>query len=97
MALFVVVALHNSAPAIGKNIAEGFPDNFYEVEEDKWFVATTLVTAKQVSDKLGITTDDKLPAPPILTGIVIRIGGYFGRGSTDMWEWIAAKSIKTSA
>jgi hypothetical protein len=96
MALFVVVALQNSAQAIGKSIADNFADDFYEVEKDKWFVATTLVTAKQVSDKLGITTDDKLPVPPILTGIVVRVGGYFGRGSTDMWEWIAAKSVKTS-
>ena len=55
MALFVVLALDDSGSAIKGGIIEHFPDDFYEVEDGKWLVAAPLVTAKQVSDKIGIT------------------------------------------
>jgi hypothetical protein len=94
MALFVVLALGTSAPDVQKGIEEHFPDNFYLIEAGKWLVATSLVTAKQVSDRIGITNDENIGQ---LTGLVIRMAGYFGMASKDMWEWISAKSIKSNA
>ncbi len=94
MALFVVLALDKSASTIEAAIAKEFPENYYKIEPGKWFVAAKLITAKQMSDRLGITNDENDDG---LTGVVITVRGYFGRGSQDMWEWVAAKSKKDSA
>jgi hypothetical protein len=94
MALFVVLALDNSAPVIQTGIEKHFPDNFYAIEKGKWLVATPLVTAKQVSDKIGITNDQDTNE---ITGLVFRMAGYFGQADKDIWEWIAAKSTRSSA
>jgi hypothetical protein len=41
-------------------------------------------TSKELSDLLEISTGQNGPA------IVASIGSYFGRASTDIWEWVAA-------
>jgi hypothetical protein len=94
MALFVVLSLGSSEAAIKSGIDQNFPNDYYQLEGGKWIVSSPLVTAKQVSDKIGISNDLNTGE---LTGFVAGMGGYFGRGSRDMWEWIAAKSVKPSA
>jgi hypothetical protein len=98
MAIFVVLALDKSASAIEAAIAKEFPENNYKIEPGKWLVAGKLMTAKQVSDRLGITSDDDDDEEDGVTGLVVTVRGYFGRGSQDMWEWITgAKSLKDKA
>jgi len=94
MALFVVLALDNSASVIEASIAKEFPEDYYKIEPGKWFVKAQLVTAKQVSDRIGITNDQNADG---FTGVVLGVRGYFGRAPQDMWEWIAAKSVKSDA
>ena len=89
MALYLITAIGESGPAIEKSIAEKYSGNFYKIDPSKWWVSSPATTSKDLSDQLGITTD-----PPIVfgtTGIVVAVKGYFGRGPSDMWEWVAAK------
>jgi hypothetical protein len=98
MALFVVLALDKSASAIQAAIIREFPEQHYRIEPGKWLIANKLMTAKQLSDRLGITSDDDDGDDDDgVTGLVVTVRGYFGRGSQDMWEWItASKSMKES-
>lgn len=41
-------------------------------------------TSKELSDLLKISDGENGPA------IVASVGSYFGRASTDIWEWISA-------
>ena len=92
MALFMVVALGQSAPLIDVAILQKFPTSFYKLEAGKWFISSTFQTSKELSDALGITSDPPmLPALGVATGVVVAIKGYYGRGPSDMWEWVAAK------
>ena len=53
----------------------------------QWLVAIDLKTAKEVSDRLGISadkTDDLGPA------LVLTVAGYWGREPDNVWEWIVA-------
>ena len=94
MALFLVVALKNSAQLIDASIAEKFASEAYQIEEGKWAVNADSVTAKQLSDKIGIT--DKPVSSTSVTGIVVPISGYYGRAQPDLWEWLAAKTVKAN-
>jgi hypothetical protein len=66
-----------------------YPGEFFRIDPTKWWINSSATTSKDLSDQLGITTD---PATPLAaTGIVVSVKGYFGRGPSDMWEWVAAK------
>lgn len=93
MALFFVTALYDPQATIETAIIQNFPKDYYKVTADKWFVSADSVTAKQMSDTIGLTDKPAVAGNP--TGIVISVGGYFGRAQPDLWEWIAAKSNKS--
>ena len=94
MALFVVLALRNSASFIEASVNEKFADESYKIEDGKWIINADSVTARQLSDKLGIT--DKPVSPDSPLAVVFGMGGYFGRAQPDLWEWIAAKTTKAN-
>ena|ERR1039457_4790413 len=95
MALFLVVAIGSSAPDIDAAMREVYPTESYQIEDGKWVVNADSVTSKQVSDKLGIT-DKPVSPEATVRAIVVSVGGYYGRAQTDLWEWIAAKSVKAN-
>ena len=95
MALFFVTALHDPQGLIEGAIKAKFPDDHYRVTADKWFVSADSVTARQLSDSIGLT--DKPAQAGAITGIVVSAAGYFGRAQPDLWEWLALKANKTNA
>jgi hypothetical protein len=82
----MVFAILAPKPETKLNLAiiQEFPDNFIAIGSGQWFVAGN-GTAKDVSDRLGITSGENGSA------IVVTVGGYYGRAATNIWEWVAAK------
>jgi hypothetical protein len=83
MPIFAVMGLGNAA--LGAKVREQFPDDYFVVGPDKWFVAESGATAASVAEKLGMS-----PSGGIL-GVVVTVGGYNGLAPTNIWEWIKAK------
>jgi hypothetical protein len=69
------------------SIKATFPGNFFSMGRSQWLVAAE-GTAREVSDKLKITG---VEPPGITSSVVFSVSGYFGRASSEVWEWIAAK------
>jgi hypothetical protein len=85
MALFFIVALQNSAPAVEAAIsAKVTPGNVYTIEPGKWIVDSPATTSKDLSEALSIAAT--------ATHFVVPVRGYFGRAQPDLWEWLAAKT-----
>ena len=84
MALFMVVGLGDNASLAAK-IMEQFPDNSLDLGSDKWLIVSP-GTAKEISDKIGISDGASG------TGIIANFTGYYGRASSNIWEWITAKT-----
>lgn len=61
-----------------------YPADNFVVGAGQWLVADS-GTAKEVSDKLEITDGRST------TAVVLAVSGYFGRYSTNLWEWMRAK------
>lgn len=57
----------------------------YQINNGGWLIKFD-GTSRELSDKLKISTD-----PSISSALVVSISGYYGRGSTDMWEWIKSR------
>ncbi len=72
------------AEALGRVIAEKFPEAHYPLSNNAWIVIADS-TAKGISDQLGITDGS------VGTGVVLLFTSYYGRASTQLWEWVAAK------
>lgn len=55
MALFLVVALKETEAVIESAItAKVSPDRLYKIEQGKWIIDSEAITAKDVSDQLGL-------------------------------------------
>ena len=86
MQLFAIFGV-SQPDKLGQIIAQKYAaENRYDLGNGQWIVADEGVTAKQVSDKIEITTDSS-----ISNGIVLAWGGYFGRRPSDLWEWVKVK------
>jgi len=85
MVTYILVALGNSGTAVDAAVTELFPtEERHQLEPGKWLISSSLVTSKDVSDRLA------LPASEVF--IICPIRGYFGRARSDIWEWLGAKS-----
>ena len=89
MAIFAVMGLGNTTAALENKIKERFPDDYYAIEGNKWFVVADGVTAAKVAHNLGMNTTENI------LGIVVTVGGYNGLAPSDIWEWIKAKATKS--
>ncbi len=87
--VFVVLAASPFDGKLGLAIQANFPGKHLILAPGQWLVAAS-GTAKDISDKLGITNDLPDAIPIVPTGQVFSISGYFGRAPNNVWEWIAA-------
>ena len=71
--------------ALAQAIASKFPEDNIQVRPGQWFLSG-VGTTKDVSDKLGITVGGTSGS-----AAVVAVSGYYGRASSQVWEWIAAK------
>jgi len=69
-------------------IEERFCRNSFDLGNNEWLISDR-GTAKDVSDKIGIT--DREDAD-LGSAIVFGMESYFGRASIDIWEWIKTKA-----
>ena len=79
--LFLVVAKN---PADLENaVATTFPNEHIQVYPGVWIISTDdSQTSKEIWERLVGTRSP--------TGLIVSFVGYFGRESSNIWEWIAA-------
>lgn len=86
--LFVVFSSRPEVDALlEESVKANYPGKFYAMGRARWLIAAE-GTAREVSDHLGITTDP----PKVPSSQVFAISGYYGRASSEMWDWMATKS-----
>jgi hypothetical protein len=83
MTLFAILA-HNDDPKLADALAVHFPNNFLKVGHGQWLVAGKGTTI-ELSNQLGISDGSNGSA------IVVSISSYYGRASTNIWEWMKVK------
>jgi hypothetical protein len=87
MGIFVIFRVSN--PEKMKAAVESeFPQDHISLGHNEWLVSMK-GTAKEVSDKLKISDATNGVA------MVFGMSNYFGRASSDIWDWIKAKAEAT--
>ena len=72
-------------------LSEVFPEDHIQIRAGQWFVVGA-GTAKDISDKLKIT-----PGTEAGAAVIVAVSGYYGRASSQVWEWVAAKVGKPTS
>jgi len=82
----VFVAINVSQPdRFEIALKANFADDHFQISPREWLIAAKGSTAKDISDKLGITDGSNGAA------IIFVTAGYYGRGANNIWEWISVK------
>jgi hypothetical protein len=89
MTIFVIFRVGDPSRLKDK-LQDVFPNDYFEIQEDEFLVSAS-GTTKEVSDRLGITSSPS----PTTSAIVFSMASYFGRASTEIWDWIRTKAEKT--
>jgi len=89
MSIFVVFRI-TEPEKMKRAIESAYPNNYFELENNEWLISEK-GTAKDVSDKLGITGSEHT----VGSAIVFSMNSYFGRAPTNIWEWIKTKAEAT--
>lgn len=89
MSIFIVLSKTDNTE-IETAILQTFPDKNYKISAGQWMISAE-GTAKQISEKLGITEKQSGPSP----AIILTVSGYWGRWASELWEWIENNWEKT--
>lgn len=67
------------------------PEDRYKLHAERGWLIKFEGTSVQLSTLLGITGQEEGEKSLVGPAIVTLIGSYYGRGMTDMWEWLSLK------
>jgi hypothetical protein len=84
MSIFAIFKVSNS-PAIEAALQEKLPGKHLKLSDGQYLVSA-IGTAKAVSDDLGISEGK------VGSAIVFKMENYFGRATSDIWEWVKTQA-----
>lgn len=93
MAIYMAVPLTPSSSALDeaviKNIAS--ESDRYQLQSERGWLIKFDGTSVELSNHLGITGQGPGEKSSVGSAIIVPVSAYFGRGPTDMWEWIKTR------
>ena len=92
MPIFQITPLTDNAIKVGESVKRHFSEAaWYELPFSAgWFVRFNGTTV-ELSKKLEVTGQTDGATNPIGSTLITHIVAYYGRGSTDMWEWLKTR------
>lgn len=92
MPIFQVTPLASNHQAVDDAVQAGFDakDRHQLPNLAGWLVRHDGTTV-EVSSHLEITGQPKGERSPVGATLVILVGSYFGRGPSDLWEWLKTR------
>lgn len=92
MPVFLVNTLTNDPKPLDAAVeARISTDDRYKLTSNRGWLIKFDGTSVQLSNFLEITGQEEGEKSVIGPAIVTLIGSYYGRGPTDMWEWLSLK------
>jgi hypothetical protein len=89
MPLFLVVPLVESGAAFDSAVEARIEQRHrYRLQAQRGWLIYFEGTTVELSETIGLTGENK---PPLGSALITAIGSYYGRGPTDMWEWLKTR------
>jgi hypothetical protein len=91
MPIFLVTPLQHQIAPVRDAVSKVFaPGTSYELQAEAGWLVHYRGTAVELSNHLQIT--GPTAAIPLGSVLVTSVGSYFGRGPTEMWEWLKTRT-----
>lgn len=92
MPIFQLTPLQGNHEALQSAVEAAFaPGDRYPLQRNMGWLVRFAGTTVEVSQEVGITGQLPGEKSPVGSTMVTLIGGYYGRGPNDMWEWLKTR------
>lgn len=92
MPTYVVISLAKDKTALDAAVKDVIPEESrFRLKNDSGWLVVYDGISKELSNKLGITGQKEEEPIRVSSALVLSIGSYYGRGPSDMWEWLSLK------
>jgi hypothetical protein len=92
MPIFLATPLTDDSTALSASVAANIePANRFKLQAGGGWLIKFDGTSIELSNKLNITGQPTGTPSPIGASMVTPISGYYGRGPTEMWEWMKTR------
>lgn len=92
MAIYLLVPTANNAERLGEAVKRNIrPADRYEIANRAgWFIRFDGTTV-EASNAVGITGQEPGENTVVGSTVVTLVTSYYGRGATEMWEWLKTR------
>lgn len=92
MPVYIAIPLRHEIEPLKKAVQiRVSPENRHELQGDSGWLINFSGTTIELCNHLGITGQDPGVPSPVGASLVVPITSYYGRGPSDMWEWIKTR------
>jgi hypothetical protein len=93
MPVYLVTPLSTTTDALNAAVEQAISNQAdrYRLPADRGWLIRYSGTSVELSNQVGITGQAPGEPPAIGSAMVLPVTAYYGRGPTDMWEWIKTR------
>ena len=92
MAIYIAVPLTQDSKALDEAVTFNIePSNHYKLQSDRGWLIKFDGTSVELSNRIGLTGQPQGETSLIGSAIIVPVSAYYGRGPTDMWEWLKTR------
>jgi len=93
MPIYIAVPLLVESSALDAAVDQSIPSpaDRYKLQSNRGWLIKFEGTTVELSDHVGLTGQEKGQPSTLGSAIIVPISGYYGRGPTDMWEWLKTR------
>lgn len=92
MAIYIAIPLTQDSKALDEAVAHTIePLNQYKLQSDRGWLIKFDGTSVELSNHIGLTGQPQGETSPLGSAIIVPVSAYYGRGPTDMWEWLKTR------
>lgn len=95
MPIYLVVPLTVDSSKLDAAVSEKIKEESrYPLQSKRGWLVQFPGTTVELSHTIGISHPDRQEKPATDSALVTPVPNYFGRGPTDMWEWLSTRIEK---
>lgn len=95
MPIYIAVPLKTDSRPLDKAVESNVPEtDRHQLQSERGWLIDFSGTTVELCEKIGLTGQPAGESSPLGSAIVSPITGYYGRGPTDMWEWLKTRFEK---
>lgn len=92
MGIFLITPLGQNIDRVSAAVQEKIPESDrHKLQNNAGWLVSYNGTTVELSNHLGVTGQPQGETSPVGSALVTPLSSYYGRGPSDMWEWLKTR------